>query len=180
MDIIYCFMLLAGINDAYEIHLNRVDAVTAPSYAEQARARKAADALAIGIDDALISNLVESFYDTIRDDDLLGPIFSKHVADWPPHLARMKDFWASVTMESGRFRGNPMVKHIAVGGLGQNHFDRWLQLWEATVEVAVPNAKAADVFLKAARRIAASLLTGIMVDRSGLDAILSKKETQSC
>lgn len=173
-------MLLAGINNGYEIHLNRVEAMSEPSYAEQARARKTADALAMGIDDVLISNLVERFYEAIRGDDLLGPIFLKHVADWPPHLARMKDFWASVTLESGRFRGNPMVKHIAVGGLDQRHFDRWLQLWEATVEAIVVDDRAAEVFRAAARRIASSLLTGIQVHRGGLEAIRTKKEKQSC
>ena len=80
------------------------DAVTDASYAEKARARKMADALAIGIDDMLISDLVERFYGSIRSDKLLGPIFEQHVADWVPHLARMKDFWASVTLESGRYR----------------------------------------------------------------------------
>ena len=70
------------------------------SYAARARAKKTADANALGINDALISDLVESFYATIRRDALLGPIFETHVADWTSHLARMKDFWASVTLES--------------------------------------------------------------------------------
>jgi len=42
------------------------------NYAEQARARKFAEALACGIDDAFISRLVVSFYDSIRQDDMLG------------------------------------------------------------------------------------------------------------
>ncbi|WP_417614105.1 group III truncated hemoglobin [Parasphingorhabdus sp.] len=150
------------------------------SYAEKARARKMTEALAIGIDDALISDLVERFYASIRTDDLLGPIFMKHVTDWTPHLARMKDFWASVTLESGRFRGNPMMKHIAVGGLDQQHFGRWLQLWEEAVKSVAPSVAATEVFLTAANRIASSLLTGIQVNRGGLDAISNKKETQSC
>ena len=150
------------------------------SYAEKARARKMAGALAIGIDDAMISDLVERFYGSIRTDHLLGPIFAKHVTDWTPHLARMKDFWASVTLESGRFRGNPMMKHIAVGGLGKEHFGRWLQLWEEAVKSVAPNLAAADVFLTAANRIASSLLNGIEVNRGGLDAISGKKEKQSC
>ncbi len=150
------------------------------SYAEKARARKMAEALAIGIDDALISDLVDRFYGSVRTDDLLGPIFTKHVTDWEAHLARMKDFWASVTLESGRFRGNPMMKHIVVGGLDEVHFSRWLQLWEQTLTSVAPNAEAADVFRTAANRIASSLLTGIQVNRSGLDAISNKKEKQSC
>lgn len=154
--------------------------MTQSSYPEKARARKMADALAIGIDDALISDMVDRFYGSIRNDDLLGPIFAKHVADWTPHLARMKNFWASVTLESGRFRGNPMLKHIAVGGLDEVHFNRWLQLWEETVDSVVLNAAAADAFRTAAKRIASSLLTGIQVNRGGLDAISGKKEKQSC
>lgn len=141
------------------------------SYAERARAKKTAQANAIGINDALISNLVETFYGAIRSDDLLGPIFTSHVADWTPHLAWMKDFWASVTLESGRFRGNPMLKHIAVGGLDSVHFERWLELWNQTLDNVAPNDAAAQVFREAAGRIAESLLTGIKVQRGGLDAI---------
>ncbi|MGB5724569.1 MAG: group III truncated hemoglobin [Parasphingorhabdus sp.] len=154
--------------------------MTEVSYAERARAKKMAQANAIGIDDALISNLVETFYGAIRSDELLGPIFLAHVADWTPHLARMKDFWASVTLESGRFRGNPMLKHIAVGGLDNIHFDRWLVLWHQTLDDVAPNDAAARVFRAAAGRIADSLLTGIKVQRGSLDAISNQKETQSC
>jgi hemoglobin len=149
------------------MHLKRVEIMTEPSYAERARAKKMAQAHALGIDDALISNLVETFYGAIR-------------SDWTPHLARMKDFWASVTLESGRFRGNPMAKHIAVGGLDNLHFDRWLVLWNQTLDDIAPNDAAAQVFREAADRIASSLLTGIKVQRGGLDAISEPKEKQSC
>jgi hemoglobin len=154
--------------------------MTEASYAERARAKKTAQANALGIDDALISNLVERFYDAIRGDALLGPIFASHVADWTPHLARMKDFWASMTLESGRFRGNPMAKHIAVGGLDKLHFDRWLVLWNETLDEVAPNDAAAQVFREAAERIASSLVTGIKVQRGGLDEISNQKEKQSC
>jgi len=154
--------------------------MTEASYAERARAKKTAQAHAIGIDDVVISDLVESFYGAVRADALLGPIFESHVADWTPHLARMKDFWASVTLESGRFRGNPMLKHIAIGGLDAVHFDRWLLLWNRTLDSVAPSEAAAQVFRAAADRIAASLLMGIKVQRDGLDAIAKQKEKQSC
>lgn len=150
--------------------------MTEASYAERARAKKTAQAHALGINDALISNLVESFYDTIRSDALLGPIFQSHVKDWTPHLVRMKNFWASVTLESGRFRGNPMLKHIAIGGLDGVHFDRWLVLWNQTLDEVIPNDAAAQVFRAAAERIAGSLLTGIKIQRDGLHAISNQKE----
>ena len=153
--------------------------MTEASYAERARARKTAEALSMGIDDALISELVERFYGAVRQDALLGPIFESHVADWTPHLARMKDFWASVTLESGRFRGNPMLKHIAIGGLDSPHFDRWLMLWNQTLDAVVPGEAAAQQFRAAAERIAASLLMGIKVRRDGLGTVYNK-EKQSC
>ena len=140
----------------------------------QARARKMADALACGIDDAFISQLVEQFYDAIRADDMLGPIFGAKVNDWPHHLARMKDFWASIMLESGRFSGNPMRKHMAVGGLDAAHFARWQSLWDATLTQIAPNKQVADRFRDAAQRIGESLLTGIQIERGGLAAISTK------
>jgi len=150
--------------------------MTGVSYAERARAKKTAEAHALGINDAVISDLVESFYGAVRSDALLGPIFESHVADWTPHLARMKDFWASITLESGRFRGNPMLKHMAIGNLDDVHFDRWLVLWNRTLDEVIPDAAAAQVFREAAERIAGSLLTGIQIQRDGLDAVSNQKE----
>lgn len=150
--------------------------MTEVSYAERARAKKTAQAHALGINDAVISDLVENFYGAVRSDALLGPIFASHVADWTPHLARMKDFWASITLESGRFRGNPMLKHMAIGGLDGVHFDRWLVLWNRTLDEVIANEEAAQVFREAAKRIARSLLTGIQIERDGLDAVSHHKE----
>jgi hemoglobin len=140
----------------------------------QARARKMADALALGIDDAFISQLVEQFYEAIRADDMLGQIFGAKVNDWPHHLARMKDFWASIMLESGRFSGNPMRKHLAIGGLDAAHFARWQSLWDATLTQIAPNKQVANRFRDAAQRIGESLLTGIQIERGGLAAISTK------
>lgn len=151
--------------------------MTSAGHAELVRTQKTANALACGIDDAFIAQLVEQFYGAVRQDDLLGPIFAKHVKDWPLHLARMKDFWASIMIESGRFGGNPMQKHIAVGGLDAEHFARWQMLWNQTLGQITSSPEAADKFRKAAQRIGESLLTGIEINRGGLPAI-SARNTQ--
>ena len=143
----------------------------AASHVELVRAQKAADALACGIDESRISVLVDRFYSAVRTDDLLGPIFQRHVKDWPHHLARMKDFWMSVIVEPGRFSGNPMQKHIAIGELGGGHFNRWQSLWDQTLMDSAPSAEAANRFRQAARRIGESLLTGIEIKRDGLKSI---------
>jgi len=144
------------------------------NHVEQVRARKTADALQNGIDDAFISRLVESFYEAVRDDDMLGPIFAERIGDWPHHLARMKDFWASIMLESGRFSGSPMRKHIAIGGLDAAHFARWQMLWGRTLERMAPSPTVADRFREAAQRIGESLLTGILIDRDGIAALSAR------
>jgi hemoglobin len=152
----------------YEMHLNSVGAMNVSDHAVQAQAHKMQEALACGIDNVFISRLVERFYATVREDAVLGPIFSKHVADWPLHLARMKDFWASIMLESGRYNGNPMQKHIAVGGLDAAHFTRWRGLWDQALADVAPNSVVSDRFRDAATRIGESLLTGIEINRGGL------------
>ena len=144
-------------------------------HAEQARMNKMQAALAYGIDDAFISRLVDRFYAAVRQDELLGPIFTKHIVDLPNHLARMKDFWASIMLESGRYNGNPMHKHIAIGGLEAAHFTRWHGLWDQTLSEVAPNSQVSDQFRDAATRIGESLLTGIEINRGGLPA-LSKRD----
>lgn len=146
----------------------------ASDHAVQMRARKLVGALASGIDDMFISKLVDSFYARVRDDDLLGPIFVQHIVDWPHHLARMKDFWASIMLESGRFSGSPMRKHMAIGGLDAGHFARWQSLWDVTLAEVAPNKLVANRFREAAQRIGESLLTGIQIDHGGLPAICAK------
>jgi hemoglobin len=149
--------------------------MTANSFVLSARAQKAADAAALGIDDALISDLVEGFYARIREHPVLAPIFAAKVDNWPPHLQRMKDFWASIAIESGRFHGNPMLKHMAIAGLDPEHFRLWLETWHAILADIAPNPEAANFFRDRAQRIATSLQTGIALHKGGLAAITKEK-----
>ena len=56
-----------------------------------------------GIDEAMIHRLVHGFYDRIRVDPELGPIFAREIDDWDPHLAKMCDFWSSVVLMTKRY-----------------------------------------------------------------------------
>lgn len=134
-------------------------------FAEEARIRKADEAREMGIDDALISTLVDQFYDRVRTHPSLGPIFAQRVSEWPMHLGRMKAFWGSIAIESGRFHGNPMLKHIAIGEIQEEHFSDWLSLWAATVKDVISNDSAAAFFNGRANRIAQSLTMGIALHR---------------
>lgn len=132
-----------------------------------AGARRAASAAAIqartGIDEEMIQTLVHAFYDRIRADAVLGPIFVARIADWGPHLERMCAFWSSVTLMTGRYHGRPMQAHAPLP-IGGEHFDRWLALFMATAHDVCPTA-AADFFVERARMIAESLELGIGTHR---------------
>ncbi len=108
-----------------------------------------------GLDEDRLTALVHRFYDKVRVDAVLGPIFAEHIADWGPHLAKMVDFWSSVALMTGRYHGAPVVKHAGLPVDGA-HFDRWLTLFRETAHQTCPPAGAAHVTLRA-ERIARSL-----------------------
>jgi hemoglobin len=116
-----------------------------------------------GIDEALIRKLVHRFYQQVREDDLIGPIFNARVKDWDDHFARLCDFWSSVTLMSGRYHGQPMPVHAALP-IEPHHFDRWLQLFARTAREVCP-PPAAQYFIERAQRIADSLELGIAARR---------------
>lgn len=116
-----------------------------------------------GIDEAMIERLVHRFYDAVRADPLLAPVFAARIADWGPHLARMCAFWSSVALMTGRYHGQPMAKHLPLAA-DRRHFDRWLALFEATARRECPPAAAAH-FIERAQRIAESLELGMAAAR---------------
>lgn len=140
--------------------------------ARAAAERKRAEAIAAGLDDAFIAELIDQFYTAIRSDAVLGPIFAAQIKDWPPHLARMNQFWRSILHGSGEFTGNPMQKHLALPRLGADHFARWLGLFYATLrKLGGERGLAPDALAfvaERARMIADSLLTGIETRAEGL------------
>lgn len=106
------------------------------------------------VTEAEIARLVHTFYGRVRQDAMIGPVFEGHVADWDRHLANLCDFWSSVVLRTQRYDGRPLRPHFRLG-LEPAHFDRWLDLFEATAREVLPPA-ALPVFVDRARRIADS------------------------
>jgi hemoglobin len=122
-----------------------------------------------GITEAMIERLVHAFYDKVRSDPLLAPVFAARIADWDPHLAQMCAFWSSVALMTGRYHGAPMVKHLPLP-VDAVHFDRWLALFEQTANEVCP-PRAAAHFTERAHRIAASLELGIATGQGVMLAV---------
>ncbi len=99
--------------------------------------------------------MVDAFYDSVRADDILGPIFDGVAhTDWDAHLPKMYDFWSAVLFGEGGFKGNPLAVHLELAQrttLGPREFDRWLALFQANVDRLFHGAGAREVKLRASR-----------------------------
>jgi hemoglobin len=114
-------------------------------------------------DEAEIDRLVFAFYARARQDAVLGPIFARHVSNWDDHLRRISDFWSSVILRSGRYRGRPVPAHLPLN-IDAVHFDRWLELFAATArEICAPSSAA--IFIERARMIGGSLELAVASSR---------------
>lgn len=109
-----------------------------------------------------ISKLVHLFYDKIRINELLGPIFNSHISEeqWPVHLEKLTDFWETNLFGIAKFKGSPSAKHILVDWnmnhtIEQKHFGVWLQLWFETIDQLYEG----EIALKA-KRSARKMSTG--------------------
>jgi hemoglobin len=109
-------------------------------------------AMTARIDEEGLGQLVAVFYGRVRQDPELGPIFNDAIADWPGHLAKLTDFWCAVMLASGRYKGNPMMRHlIHQARITPAHFERWVALWGATAAELMAPEDAAALQAKAAR-----------------------------
>ena len=106
-----------------------------------------------------ISNLVDRFYAKVRRDDVIGPIFNAMIDDWPFHLAKLKDFWSTVMLRTGRYKGDPMMVHLPLP-LDPEHFHRWLTLFAETANEVMPPEHANSIIL-VSHRIGQNFQAGI-------------------
>jgi len=129
----------------------------------QAGARQGPGA-AVGVDEALIARQVHTFYSRVREHPVLGPIFNAAIQDWDEHLAKLCDFWSSVLLMTGRFKGSPMAAHARRAEIHHEHFAIWLDLFDRTARETCPPAAAA-LFSEKAHMIGRSLSLGLAVAR---------------
>ncbi len=107
-----------------------------------------------------LSRLVYRFYADVRADDLIGPVFEAALHDkWDVHLPRMVQFWSTMLLGTRDFSGNVYGKHMALDGIQPAHFNRWLTLFQRTVQHLFEPAPAKTI-MAIADKIAASLQLG--------------------
>nr|HQU52638.1 group III truncated hemoglobin [Saprospiraceae bacterium] len=85
-----------------------------------------------------IKLLVHSFYDKLMVDEVIGHFFTSVVPlDLTEHLPIICRFWEAMLLDNPVYQGNPMTKHLVmdeISSLEPEHFQRWLTLWEETLD----------------------------------------------
>jgi hemoglobin len=103
----------------------------------------------VSIDD--IKKLVDIFYDKVRKDELLGPIFEERIQDrWPEHLQKLYAFWQTVLLGEHTYFGSPFPPHANLPVAGK-HFQKWMKLFEETVDENFKGENAKEAKFRAAK-----------------------------
>ncbi|HWI91577.1 MAG TPA: group III truncated hemoglobin [Flavisolibacter sp.] len=95
--------------------------------------------------------LVNTFYNQIRQHEILGPVFNERIADrWPEHLEKMYRFWQTVLLEEHTYFGTPFPPHAKLP-VASLHFEKWLELFHKTVNTLFMGEKAEEAKWRGSR-----------------------------
>jgi len=118
-----------------------------------------------------IELLMEKFYDKVKTNDTIGPIFNDVAkVNWAHHIPIICDFWETLLLDSPSYRKNVMEVHFNLNRkipLEEKHFRAWLKLFTDTVDEYFAGEKA-EMAKKKAKSIAALMQFKIKGDSSGL------------
>lgn len=117
-----------------------------------------------------IGELVKRFYSDVAQDDLLGHIFNDvaHV-DWSEHIPKIQQFWCKMLFGEGDYDGNPLDQHAKIHAkepFTNEHFRRWLELFQETVDMGWEGPYAQEIKRKAVKvsLVHSRILTGDPID----------------
>jgi hemoglobin len=122
------------------------------------------------LEESDIKVLVDTFYDNVKTDSVIGYIFHSIIGeDWSHHLPVMYSFWGTILLNKQGYKGNVIQKHIDIDKkitLQKEHYDRWILLWQQTVDELYEGEKAEEAKNRASLMIQ---LISMKVDWSRLN-----------
>lgn len=96
-----------------------------------------------------IENLVDTFYDKIKTDAVIGFLFTEIAnVNWEKHLPIMYDFWENILFYTGNYNGSPMQVHKDLHNkfpMNPKHFEHWVYLFTKTVDELFEGKKADEI-----------------------------------
>ncbi|MEJ8804541.1 group III truncated hemoglobin [Pontibacter sp. H249] len=116
-----------------------------------------------------IKLLVNTFYESVNQDELLSPVFNDFSRiNWEKHLPLMYSFWSTVLLGSMAYKGQPFPKHMSLP-IERRHFSRWVELFCKTTDTLFEGNKATEAKQKA------TSIAHVFQVRLGMSDILIKQ-----
>lgn len=114
--------------------------------------------------------LVHTFYDRIRKDEELGPIFNSIITDWEAHLEKITDFWEQHLFGVHKYHGDPIEAHNHVDetmdySITAHNFGTWLYYWLNTLDELF-EGKNVEVLKFKARKMQTVFFVNMVQNRS--------------
>lgn len=86
-----------------------------------------------------IHQFVDAFYGKVLKDESLSHFFK--TLNFEKHLPKMVDFWSFVLLNETGYTTNVTEKHLNMP-LEKRHFDRWISLFNETIDELFSGEKA--------------------------------------
>ncbi len=100
-----------------------------------------------------IELLMDEFYSKVLQDEAIGFIFTDVAKlNLEKHLPIICDFWESILFQTHRYKGNVLVIHESLNQqikLKKEHFDRWLSIFQKTVDESFRGTNAEMIKIRA-------------------------------
>lgn len=103
-----------------------------------------------------IDLLLKNFYTQAMCDPEIGYLFTEVAQlDLDEHLPVIGDFWDSLLLGAGNYQRHqrqPMLLHIKLhekSPLYKSHFERWLELFESTIDESFRGRNASNMKMRA-------------------------------
>jgi hemoglobin len=77
--------------------------------------------------------MVDRFYEKVKKDSLLHPVFDAVIKDWEAHLPKMYSFWGTLLLGEMSYKGSPFSVHAKLP-VDKSHFNSWVTLFLETVD----------------------------------------------
>lgn len=91
-----------------------------------------------------IKKLVDTFYNKVRQDELLAPVFNERIQDkWQQHLQKIYSFWQTLLLDDKTYSGSPFPPHAQLP-VDHLHFQKWLAIFIETVDALFSGKKAEE------------------------------------
>ena len=100
-----------------------------------------------------IAELINCFYEKLLNDPLMAHLFTDVAkTNLKEHLPILYDFWEHILFQTGNYRRDTMKPHLDLHRmypLKDEHFDRWLKLFDESIDELFEGEKAQQAKVRA-------------------------------